>query len=60
MKGNNKQDGKYFAVIDTETTWGNVVMSIGVAIADSAISLATIPYCPAPKISKFCIHIPPY
>lgn len=35
MKGNKKQDGNYFAVIDTETTWGNVVMSIGVAIADS-------------------------
>lgn len=26
----------YFAVIDTETTWGNEVMSIGIAIAEEA------------------------
>lgn len=35
MKEKVKQNGNYFAVIDTETTWSNAVMSIGVAIADS-------------------------
>ena len=28
-------EGKYFAVIDTETNWNNAVMSIGIVIADS-------------------------
>lgn len=31
-----KQGNSYFAVIDTETTWSNAVMSIGVAIAESS------------------------
>lgn len=36
MKADKIQGGSYFAVIDTETTWGNAVMSIGVAIAESS------------------------
>ena len=32
----NKPDGKYIAVIDTETTWNDKVMSIGMVIADSS------------------------
>lgn len=36
MKADKIQDGSYFAVIDTETTWSNAVMSIGVAIAESS------------------------
>lgn len=34
MNGYNDMGEKCFAVIDTETTWDNQVMSIGVAIAD--------------------------
>ena len=34
MNGYNDMREKYFAVIDTETTWDNQVMSIGVVIAD--------------------------
>ena len=34
MNIENKTDNGYFAVIDTETTWSNAVMSIGVAIAE--------------------------
>ena len=36
MNTEKKQGNGYFAVIDTETTWSNVVMSIGVAIAESS------------------------
>lgn len=32
----NESDKEYFAVIDTETTWSDKVMSIGIAIADSS------------------------
>jgi hypothetical protein len=35
MEIRNKPDEKYFVVIDTETTWRDDVMSIGVAIADA-------------------------
>lgn len=34
MKSKRSIDGKFFAVIDTETTWGDEVMSIGIVVAD--------------------------
>lgn len=35
IKPKINKNREYFAVIDTETTWSDEVMSIGVAIADS-------------------------
>lgn len=32
----NSNNNAYFAVIDTETTWSNEVMSIGIVISNSA------------------------
>lgn len=34
MKSKRSSNGKFFAVIDTETTWGDEVMSIGIVVAD--------------------------
>ena len=34
MNSKRNIDGKFFAVIDTETTWGDEVMSIGIVVAD--------------------------
>lgn len=34
MKSKNDTSGRFFAVIDTETTWSDAVMSIGIVIAD--------------------------
>ena len=48
----SKPKTRYFAVIDTETTWKNSVMSIGLVIADA------ITYKPIAK--KYCIISPEY
>lgn len=34
MKSKRSSEGKFFAVIDTETTWGDEVMSVGIVVAD--------------------------